>query len=518
MSQISFLFDPKSGIKEQSSDELPDFFVDLNLNQVEAALFSGLEAYKLTDVFRFPLHDVRDVHFRQSLTQDLERSQIRQGVDAFLANIKRVRDCQARLAKAYYRRQKEWWLLEAIGIYATTVSELHRTLAREQHASPALGALADYLAEYIAGSEYTGFTKTAKDLRGRLRSVRYTALIRGLRVDVRNEVDARDYGAEVLEVFDRFRQGEVSRYSFEFRDDIEMNHVEAQILEGVARLNRDLFDEIGKFYDSHQSFIDSTVERFDREIQFYVTYLNYISPLRAAGLPFSYPSVEPSEKDSSIKSGFDLALAQKLNSENRVPILNDFELKEAERILVVSGPNQGGKTTFARMVGQVHYLAALGYPVACSSAHLALPGRIFTHFERQEQIQNLRGKLEDDIFRIHAILESASADSLVLINEMFTSTSLRDAIFLSKRVADLLLARGSRCVWVTFLDELSRIGPETVSMTSMVNEHDTAERTFKVIRRPADGHAYAMSIAEKYHLTFDNILERMHSESTSSVS
>jgi DNA mismatch repair protein MutS len=201
-----------------------------------------------------------------------------------------------------------------------------------------------------------------------------------------------------------------------------------------------------------------------------------------------------------------------------VPILNSFEFKEAERILVVSGPNQGGKTTFARMVGQVHYLGALGYPIPCSSAQLALPGRIFTHFERQEQLQNLRGKLEDDIYRIHAILENATGESLVLINEMFTSTSLRDAVFLSKKVADLLLARGSRCVWVTFLDELSRIGPETVSMTSMVNDHDTAERTFKVVRRAADGHAYAMSIAEKYHLTFENILERMDHESTSTAS
>jgi DNA mismatch repair protein MutS len=518
MSQMSFLFDSATGTKEQSLDAVPDFFIDLNLNQVETALFGSLEVYRLTDVFRFPLHDVRDVNFRQSLIKDLERSPVRSGVEAFLGNLKRVRDCQSRVAKAYYRLQKEWWLLEAIELYATTVNELHRTLTQEEHASPGLAALTTHLTSYISGAVFTESTQRARELRRKLQSVRYTALIRGLRVDVRNEVDARDYGAEVMEVFDRFRQGEVSRYSFEFQDGLEMNHVEAQILEGVAQLNRDLFNEIGRYYDDHQAFVDTTVERFDREIQFYVSYLNYISPLKAAGLPFSYPSVTSPDQNSSVKDGFDLALAQKLKNESRVPILNSFEFKEAERILVVSGPNQGGKTTFARMVGQVHYLGALGYPIPCSSAQLALPGRIFTHFERQEQLQNLRGKLEDDIYRIHAILENATGESLVLINEMFTSTSLRDAVFLSKKVADLLLARGSRCVWVTFLDELSRIGPETVSMTSMVNDHDTAERTFKVVRRAADGHAYAMSIAEKYHLTFENILERMDHESTSTAS
>jgi DNA mismatch repair ATPase MutS len=339
--------------------------------------------------------------------------------------------------------------------------------------------------------------------------VKYTVRIRGARVTVTAYQGEPDYSAEVETTFARFRQGEVEDHLVKLVDSGAMDHIEARIAELVARLYPAAFQALDEFCTRHGDFLDPRVARFDREVQFYLAYLEHTEPLAEAGLAFSLPTVSDSSKAISAEEGFDLALAAKLAAEGSAVVRNDFFLREPERVLVVTGPNQGGKTTFARMFGQLHYLAGLGLPVPARSASLFLPDQVFTHFEKEEDIATLRGKLDDELVRLRDMLEEATGDSVVILNEILTSTTLDDAIYLGTEVLKQIIELGSLTVCVTFVDELTSLGEATVSMVATVAPDDPAERTYKIVRAPADGRAYAWAIAEKYGLTSDLVRSRI---------
>lgn len=487
----------------------PDFFADLRLDQVVASLTAGREEYELASLFYRPLHDAEAVHYRHDVLGDLEHEAVLSAVREFGAALQQMRKHLGLVAKLRYAGQQQRWLHQAASEYGRAVRTLQEKLGALELHSDGFRRLRGYLTGYVASEEFTSLEHDAGRVEDALAAVRYAVHLRGNRVRVTRYEGEADLSSEIERTFEKFKQGAVTDHRARFREHADMNHVEAQILELVAKLHPETFADLERFCTRHERYLDATIGRFDREIQFYLAYLEYIEPLKQKGLAFELPRVSAQSKEINASDTFDLALAAKLASDGTRVVCNDFHLSDGERILVVSGPNNGGKTTFARTFGQVHYLASLGLPVPGGDLRLFLPDRIFTHFEREEEIETLRGKFEDELHRVHAILERATSASALIMNESFGSTTLRDAVVVGSEVVRQIIDLDALCVFVTFVDELSKLGPSTVSMMSTVVPEDPAVRTFKIVRKAADGLAYAAAIAEKYGLTYTALRKRV---------
>ncbi|OPY28974.1 MAG: DNA mismatch repair protein MutS [Methanocella sp. PtaU1.Bin125] len=499
------------------TEAMPPYFVDLNLDQIIDSITEDKKEYDLKPFFYTPLTDRDSIIYRQEIFRDLEAIDLLDRLEAFAWNMRTMRDCLARADKLYYPGQKEAWFLEAVITYCHAVSDLARDLDTARLNSRGLLAFRDYLKAYGWSDRFTTLFAEAKQIAAGLAAIRYSIIIKGSTIKVRPYESEPDYSADIGQTFEKFRQGQVKDYASKLPDYAEMNHVEAKVLEFVAMLNPDIFTRLKDFCLKSREFRDETVVVFDREIQFYIVCLDHMEKFSGSGLPFCYPGLSNPGKDIFCHDGFDLALAGKLLDKKAAVVCNDFYLDGKERIIVVSGPNQGGKTTFARTFGQLHYLARLGCPVPGRDARLFVSDRLFTHFERQENIGNLSGKLQDDLVRITEILDQATPDSIIILNEIFTSTALSDAIFLSRTVMEKIHGLDALCVCVTFIDELSVFSEKTVSMVSTVVPENPAARTFKIIRKPSDGLSYALSLSEKYRLTYKSLKERLNHESVSHV-
>lgn len=490
-------------------DRLREVLADLQLDEVVAGITAGRESYDLVPLLLDPLDDPADVAHRHEVVTDLGRPEVRGALEAYARGMIRVRDCLDAVASRHYPRERQRWQLDAAAAYTAAVLRLREDLGRADPKATALVELGRYLDRYLGSAAWRTLHDEGERLQDELGRIRYNLLLRGDRVDVLRYAGEADYGDEVARTFGRFVSANRPSRTPAVPAARPINPLEAQILDGVAQLWTDVFGRLGAFCAHHGEFVDPVLARLDREVQVYLGYLEYVRPLRGAGLAVCLPELRTTPAPVAVDATFDLALAQHLVADRAEVVTNDIRLSAEQRAAVVSGPNQGGKTTFARTFGQLHYLAALGLPVPGRRASLLLCDQVLTQFQREEHVESQRGRLLDDLERIHDIVGRATARTVVVLNELFDSTSLADARRLGAAVLRQLLARGALVVYVTFVDELSRLSPQTASLVSEVDPAEPTVRTFRIVARPADGRSYAQALADRHGLTAEALRRRV---------
>jgi len=464
---------------------------------------------ELRDLVLRGLGDADAVAYRHEVFRDLEAPGLGVAAERFSAGMAAVHGHLARAARMPAGLEATRWRLEAAAGYRDAVAAFAAALDAAAPASRGLGGVRDALLAYLGSPGYVAFDAATAQLLAGLAGVSYDLRIGEDRITVSRHREAPDYGAEIQATFARFGRAEARPVPVNVFLTETMNEVEAAILARIARLHPAVFAALATWGRDHASFLHEGVDALAGELAFYLGYLGLIAPLRAAGLPFCYPEVSGTNQDVRADGLFDLALALRRVPAGEPVIGNDLDIASGDRRLVLTGPSQAGKTTFARAIGQLHHLAAIGCPVPAAAARVPLVDAVHTHFDRPENPADLAGRLEADLRRFQAILESLTGEGLLIMNDSFASTTLEDALALNRSLLDAVARRGARCVAVTFLGELAAAGAATVSMACVPNTADPIHPTFRLERRPPDGLVRARAIADLHRLGYAAVRERV---------
>lgn len=510
----------------------PDCFQDLHLDQIESAVLGDVSGYGLESVFRHPLGTIEAIRYRQDVFRDFANPGIRAGFERFTVAMCEVRRSLSHAALLSQPEQSRMWRLDAAVRYSHAVQALDALLAdappmnvRSEEASPegispsegffrsdALRSVSRWLRSQTGSRDFHSFADACGRLSDRVRDVRYTLCCSDNRLHVWRDDGAGDAGSLVGDNLVASMCRTFSSVApmpppepISFFTHLEMGALELQILAELQQLHPDLFSALAAWDRTVMPFPHPDMVRFDRELQFYLAWLHLTDTLADAGCSSTLPIVT---EDTALRLHglYDLALALKM----RQPIVpNDCLLTSQERIAVLTGPNQGGKSTFARALGQTAWLAMLGVPVPAQKAVLGRYDAILTHFATAEDPDSASGRLQEELLRVRALLHAVSDRSLVLFNELFATTATQDAIDLGRRVLGQVRTIGCRCLYVTHLSELADPQAGIVSLVAEVASDGVSTRTFRIRRRPADGMAHADSLAARYGLDMEQVRIRM---------
>ncbi len=187
----------------------PDFFADLNLDQIASAATAGRGEYDLVPFFHAPLQSLDAVRYRQEIVRDLESPALRACLRDFAGQMRAVRDAEALIEKLYHQRQKEAWFRDAVETYCAAVRTLSEALGPLDLQSRGFRAFRDFIADHVSAPSFTSLVEETRAVAAGLAEVTYCLHIDGSRVTVRRYGDEPDYSTEIAATFEKFKQGDV---------------------------------------------------------------------------------------------------------------------------------------------------------------------------------------------------------------------------------------------------------------------------------------------------------------------
>jgi len=230
------------------------------------------------------------------------------------------------------------------------------------------------------------------------------------------------------------------------------------------------------------------------ELAFYLGCLNLKDQLDRIGEPVAFPEPRQDNKRFRCRNLRDVCLALTMGR----PVVGNDVNADGKPLVIITGANRGGKSTFLRSVGLAQLMLQCGLFVTADALSSSLHTGLFTHYKREEDRSMRSGKFDEELVRMSAIADSIHQRGLVLFNESFAATHEREGAEIARQITSALLDNNVTVFFVSHMYELSRsfLNDDRVLFLRADRSEDGA-RSFRLREAPPLSKSFGADLYER---------------------
>ncbi len=303
------------------------------------------------------------------------------------------------------------------------------------------------------------------------------------------------------------------------------NDIEAPLFRELKDINAEYISHLDTAIRAYFKKSTEDILTFESQMSFYIGAKKLVEAVRARGLSMCRPKyLDMEDRRMDAKGVFDLSFyiqmvsADPMGSLKNKIITNDCRFDDDGRFFVLTGANNGGKTTYTRAIGIIQVFAQAGLYVPCESCEISPVDYIYTHFPKEEEVGLNTSRFTQECKQFKETIDAATRHSLLLLNESIQSTTPTECVYIATELTKIFRCVGVRGVYATHLLELAksldRLNEEVegdtklVSIVTTVDTTDDNRRLYRIERAEPQEFGYARTIYEKFGVSFEEVKKR----------
>lgn len=438
--------------------------------------------------------------------------------------------------------------LEAFEAYVNCMEILHSFYSENKQLLKSKGvtAMFEYFEEQLASPHYVALKKECAELRAMIKD-----RIRSVTVAINLDETLVPVSAGILEissepyilkpsVLDRIIYHGANFQSKKILKSVrnKYNGTNTDGEKDISAADKALFEELSALTDGYVEKIGDVLAEYQKitlkdmyaisyQLDYYLGAIDLINLCENSGLKMTRPVI--TDGRTVIKGLFDPiyfreARTYNLHNKQQKPVvLNDISFGEDADFYILTGANNGGKTTFVRAVGICFCMAQAGLYVPAESCAVKPADYIYTHFPKEEQTGINASRFTTEIKQFRTISDTVTPDSLLFMNESIQSTTPQECVDIAAEMVKIFTMIGVRGIFATHLleladkaEELNREGVRSKLESLVVQtDEETGERKYKVVKGKPSQHSFAKTVLDEFGISCEEILKRLDKQKPS---